>query len=72
MRQIMFWAEGGCVELLDGVRVSQDDEWILTVPDPREPATHVWAEASDLEHARDALRAQVERVVAEIEGIARD
>jgi mannose-1-phosphate guanylyltransferase/phosphomannomutase len=32
------------LELIDGVRVGHDDGWVLALPDPDEPVTHVWAE----------------------------
>ncbi|HVL03197.1 MAG TPA: sugar phosphate nucleotidyltransferase, partial [Acidimicrobiales bacterium] len=31
--------------LLDGVKVLYDDGWVLALPDPEEPLTHVWVEA---------------------------
>ncbi len=33
--------------LVDGVKVPLEDGWVLVVPDPDEPVTHVWAEGSD-------------------------
>ena len=30
--------------LVDGVKVLHDDGWVLALPDPEEPLTHVWAE----------------------------
>jgi mannose-1-phosphate guanylyltransferase/phosphomannomutase len=35
------------VLLVDGVKVSHEDGWVLALPDPEEPVTHVWAEGPD-------------------------
>ena len=41
------------IELIDGVKVIDDDRWALVLPDPDEALTHVWAEAgSDVEARR--------------------
>jgi mannose-1-phosphate guanylyltransferase/phosphomannomutase len=32
------------VVLVDGVKLPEADGWVLIVPDPEEPLTHVWAE----------------------------
>ena len=31
--------------LVDGVKLPEDDGWVLVLPDPEEPFTHIWAEA---------------------------
>ena len=31
--------------LVDGIKVVSDDGWVLVLPDPEDPVTHVWAEA---------------------------
>ena len=38
--------------LVDGVKILRDDGWVLAVPDPEEPITHVWAEAPNDREAR--------------------
>jgi mannose-1-phosphate guanylyltransferase/phosphomannomutase len=38
--------------LVDGVKAPEEDGWVLTVPDPEEPVTHVWAEGSSEAAAR--------------------
>jgi mannose-1-phosphate guanylyltransferase/phosphomannomutase len=30
--------------LVDGVKMPEDDGWVLVLPDPEEPLTHIWAE----------------------------
>jgi mannose-1-phosphate guanylyltransferase/phosphomannomutase len=58
------WADKGAVmrglvegattelELIDGVKALHDDGWVLALPDPEEPVTHIWAEASSNAAAR--------------------
>ncbi len=36
--------EGAELVLVDGIKVVSDEGWVLVVPDPEEPVTHVWAE----------------------------
>jgi mannose-1-phosphate guanylyltransferase/phosphomannomutase len=35
------------VLLVDGIKVRTPDGWVLVVPDPEEPSTHIWAEGDD-------------------------
>ena len=34
--------------LVDGIKVVSPEGWVLVVPDPEDPVTHVWAEGVDL------------------------
>ena len=43
---------GRSVTLVDGVKVHHEDGWVLALPDPEEPLTRVWAEASTEPEAR--------------------
>ncbi len=52
MRTIVETAKEGDVVLVDGVKIVTDDWWVLVVPDPEQPSTHVWAEASTDDDAR--------------------
>ena len=45
MRSLVEMA-GRDVVLVDGVKVMHDDGWVLALPDPEEPVTHVWAEGN--------------------------
>lgn len=38
---------GGRLSLVDGVRVTRDEEWFQLLPDAEEPIFHVYAEAAD-------------------------
>ena len=40
--------QGADLVLVDGIKVRADDGWVLVVPDPEDPVTHVWAEGIDL------------------------
>jgi len=40
------------VELVDGVKVRSGSGWVLALPDPEDPITHVWAEAATTAEAR--------------------
>jgi len=37
----------GDVILIDGIKHQTADGWVLVVPDPEEPSTHIWAEGID-------------------------
>ena len=39
--------EEGEVLLVDGIKVRSESGWVLVVPDPEEPSTHIWAEGDD-------------------------
>ncbi|MGE0880491.1 MAG: sugar phosphate nucleotidyltransferase [Acidimicrobiia bacterium] len=45
MRSFMEHAAGREVVLIDGVKVIHEGGWVLAVPDPEEPVTHIWAES---------------------------
>ncbi len=48
--------------LVDGVKVLHDDAWALVLPDPEEPITHVWAEASTDQAARSLAQEYCRRI----------
>lgn len=52
MRLLVERSQGRQVELVDGVKVIHEDGWVLVLPDPEEPHTHVWAEATSDSTAR--------------------
>jgi mannose-1-phosphate guanylyltransferase / phosphomannomutase len=58
---------GADLVLIDGIKVRSDDGWVLVVPDPEEPVTHVWAEGRDRdasESTRDEYVARLEQMLA--------
>jgi mannose-1-phosphate guanylyltransferase/phosphomannomutase len=50
------------VELVDGVRIVHADGWMLALPDPEEPITHVWAEASTDAEAKQLAQEYARRI----------
>jgi mannose-1-phosphate guanylyltransferase/phosphomannomutase len=48
--------------LVDGVKVLHDDGWVLALPDPEEPVTHVWAEGGSDSDARRLAQEYVRRI----------
>ena len=50
------------VELVDGVKVHHGDGWALALPDPEEPVTHVWAEATSEVEARKLAQEYARRI----------
>jgi mannose-1-phosphate guanylyltransferase / phosphomannomutase len=48
MRTVVEAAGNRPLDTTDGVRVIEDDgSWVLVLPDPSEPVTHLWAEGPD-------------------------
>jgi len=50
------------VELVDGVKVRSGDGWVLALPDPEDPITHVWGEASTASRARQLVDEYARRI----------
>ncbi len=48
--------------LVDGVKLTEDDGWTLILPDPEEPLTHIWAEASTEAAASSRVLEQAARL----------
>jgi len=48
--------------LLDGIKVLSDTGWVLVVPDPEEPTTHVWAEGANRGDSERLSLGYVERL----------
>jgi mannose-1-phosphate guanylyltransferase/phosphomannomutase len=48
--------------LVDGVKVPEDDGWVLVLPDPEEPLTHVWAEGPTESSAASRVLEQAARI----------
>lgn len=62
MREIVERAGNRRTELIDGVKVIEDDRWALVLPDPDEALTHVWAEADSDVEARRVAQEYVQRI----------
>jgi mannose-1-phosphate guanylyltransferase / phosphomannomutase len=48
--------------LIDGIKVLSPTGWVLVVPDPEEPTTHVWAEGADRADSERLASGYVERL----------
>ena len=48
--------------LIDGIKVLSPTGWVLVVPDPEEPTTHVWAEGADRADSERLSTGYVERL----------
>lgn len=67
MRTLLERAADHEVVLVDGVKIIHPDGWVLAVPDPDDPLTHVWAEAS----SESAARARAQEYARRIRQLAR-
>jgi len=48
--------------LVDGVKLLRDDGWVLVLPDPVDPVTHVWAEGGNAAEARSLVQEYTRRI----------
>jgi mannose-1-phosphate guanylyltransferase/phosphomannomutase len=48
--------------LVDGVKIVRDDGWVLVLPDPADPVTHVWAEGGSDAGARALVQEYCRRI----------
>lgn len=62
MRSLVELSKERRVELIDGVKVIHDDGWVLALPDPEEPVTHIWAEGPDPTRAKALAQEYVRRI----------
>ena len=62
MRTLVELSKDRRLELIDGVKVIHDDGWVLALPDPEEPVTHIWAEGPDAAAARGLAQEYVRRI----------
>ncbi|MFZ4515824.1 MAG: mannose-1-phosphate guanyltransferase, partial [Acidimicrobiia bacterium] len=65
MREMVELAKDREVLLVDGVKLPTHSGWVLVLPDPEEPTTHVWAEAES-DDAAGALATEYGRRIAEL------
>jgi mannose-1-phosphate guanylyltransferase/phosphomannomutase len=62
MRTLVELSKDRRLELIDGVKVFHEDGWVLALPDPDEPVTHIWAEGVDHNAARALAQEYVRRI----------
>ena len=62
MRELVERVPPESVVLIDGVKIRRDDGWVLVLPDPEDPTTHVWAEAGSDASARQVAQEYARRI----------
>lgn len=62
MRTMVEQTHGREVDLIDGIKVYHDSGWVLVLPDPDEPVTHIWAEGDSTESARALAQEYARRI----------
>ena len=62
MRTLVEQSKDREVELVDGVKVRHGSGWALALPDPQDPVTHVWAEATSDGDARRLAQEYARRI----------
>jgi mannose-1-phosphate guanylyltransferase/phosphomannomutase len=62
MRMLVERAGEHEVEMIDGVKVRHGDGWVLALPDPDEPVTHIWAEGDTPARARALVEEYARRL----------
>ena len=62
MRSLVEQAQTADLVLVDGVKELRPDGWVLALPDPEEPVTHVWAEGPTDGDARRLAREHTRRI----------
>jgi mannose-1-phosphate guanylyltransferase/phosphomannomutase len=62
MRSLVEQTQGRDVLLIDGVKVNHDRGWVLVLPDPEEPVTHIWAEGDSAAEAKQFVQEYSRRI----------
>jgi mannose-1-phosphate guanylyltransferase/phosphomannomutase len=62
MREIVERSKGEDLLLVDGVKIVRPEGWVLVLPDPELPITHVWAESDTEREARRLVAVQSGRI----------
>lgn len=62
MRTLVEQTHGRDVDLIDGVKVNHGRGWVLVLPDPEEPVTHLWVEGDTLAEARTLVQEYARRI----------
>lgn len=62
MRSLVEQTQGRDVVLIDGVKVNHGRGWVLVLPDPEEPVTHIWAEGESSAEAKQFVQEYSRRI----------
>lgn len=63
MRELLKYTENSRRELIDGVRVLENDSWVLVMPDRRKASFHIFAEATRIEDAEKLFEDYVRKII---------
>ncbi len=62
MRSLVEQTHGRDVDLIDGVKIHHTTGWVLVLPDPEEPITHLWVEGDTVAEARTLIQEYARRI----------
>jgi len=62
MRSLVEQTQGRDIDLIDGVKVHHGSGWVLVLPDPEEPVTHLWVEGDSLAESRTLAQEYARRI----------
>jgi mannose-1-phosphate guanylyltransferase/phosphomannomutase len=62
MRELLKYTENLNRQLIDGVRIIEDDSWVLVTPDRRKATFHIYAEATSQVKAEEVLAEYAQKV----------
>jgi mannose-1-phosphate guanylyltransferase / phosphomannomutase len=62
MRSLVEQTQNRDVELIDGIKVHHDMGWVLVLPDPEEPVTHIWSEGESAADAKNLSQEYARRI----------
>lgn len=62
MRTMVEQTQGREVDLIDGIKVYHETGWVLVLPDPEEPVTHIFAEGDSPAEARTLAQEYARRI----------
>jgi len=54
--------EGDRIELVDGIKIYDQDSWVLVLPDSFEPVFHIYAESPDEDASRGLVNSYVKKI----------
>jgi mannose-1-phosphate guanylyltransferase/phosphomannomutase len=62
MRRLAEENRAGQIELFDGIKILENDSWVLVLPDALEPLVHLYAESQNQEHSNDLVADYAKRI----------
>src|SRR5579871_5675360 len=62
MRRLAEESRDSQVELFDGIKILEDDSWVLVLPDALEPLVHFYGESQNQDHSKDLVADYAKRI----------